>query len=82
MVYSLIQQRARLALKSADKPLVIYGKRKTFEPTGRGVLDLFTDEMVANVDGKRVFLANLKLSEHALCLFGFSGDVYLRWTPP
>jgi Transposase len=82
LVYSLIQRRARRALKGQERPLIIYDKRKTFEPTGRSVLDLFTNMMVADVDGKRVLPSNLKLPEHALRLLGFSEDVYLRWTPP
>ncbi|MFZ5436929.1 MAG: hypothetical protein ACOZCF_11660 [Bacillota bacterium] len=82
LVYSLIQRRARRALRGQEKPLIIYDNRKTFEPTGRSVLDLFVNMMVANVDGKRVLPSNLKVPEHALRFLGFSEQIYLQWMPP
>ncbi|MEW6244173.1 MAG: hypothetical protein AB1497_07920 [Bacillota bacterium] len=62
LVYSLIQLRARRALKGQDNPLLIYDNRNTFEPTGRSVLDPFVNMTVAYVDGKRVLPSNLKSS--------------------
>jgi len=82
LVYSLIQRRARRALQPKEKPLLIYDKRKTFEPTGRSVLDLFVNMMVAKVNGERVIPSNLKLPQYALSLLGFSKQIYLRGMPP
>ncbi|MFZ5437081.1 MAG: hypothetical protein ACOZCF_12445 [Bacillota bacterium] len=82
LVYSLIQRRARRALRDQKKPLLIHDGKKTFEPTGRSVLDLFVNMTVANVDGKRVLPSNLKVPEHALRLLGFSEQIYLQWMPP
>ncbi|MEW6524655.1 MAG: hypothetical protein AB1445_14105 [Bacillota bacterium] len=82
LVYSLIQRRARRALRGQEKPLIIYDNRKTFEPTGRSVLHLFVNMMVAKVDGKRVLPSNLKVPKHALRLLGFSEQIYLQWMPP
>ena len=82
LVYSLIQRRARLALRGQEKPLIIYDNRKTFEPAGKSVLDLLVNTMVANVDGKRVIPSNLKVPRYALALLGFSEQIYLRWMPP
>ncbi|MEW6524055.1 MAG: hypothetical protein AB1445_10905 [Bacillota bacterium] len=82
LVYSLIQRRARRALRGQEKPLIIYDNRKTFESTGRSVLDLFVNMMMDNVDGKRVLPSNLKVPEHALRLLGFSEQIYLQWMPP
>ncbi|MDK2901750.1 MAG: hypothetical protein PWR14_654 [Thermosediminibacterales bacterium] len=40
-VYIILQRRVRLALKKEDEPLKLTGDKKSFEPTGNKILELF-----------------------------------------
>lgn len=84
LVYSIIQRRARLALRDETEPMELAARGlSTFTPTGRRVLELFYDGLVIVADdGTRFIPTNLPLPERALAFLGLAKDVYLHWMPP
>jgi len=53
LVYSLIQRRVRLALRDSGKPIEVYDKRSSLEPTGRSILEHFSSVNVVLLAGVR-----------------------------
>jgi len=78
LVKNLIERRVRRAMRSENEPLLLPGRKKTWEPTGDKILDLFSiiDIVVAN--GNREFSIGKRFPERLFRLVGFSPNVYLK----
>lgn len=76
LVYSLIERRARVALKDADEPMALAGGPTSFRPTGRRVLERFENMLVSRVDGRREIPANVDVPERVLDLLGLDVSAY------
>jgi len=76
LVYSLIERRAREALKDADEPMDLAGGPTSFRPTGRRVLERFENVLVMQTNGERELPANDNLPRRVLELLDLSVAVY------
>jgi len=77
LVYSLIEQRARRALATAEEPMELAGGPTSFRPTGRRVLERFENMVViVDDDGRRNIPANVDVPERVLELLDLSVEVY------
>jgi transposase len=77
LVYSLIEQRARQALATAEEPMELAGGSTSFRPTGRRVLERFENMVViVDDDGQRTIPANVDVPERVLELLDLSVEVY------
>ncbi|MFC4247556.1 IS1634 family transposase, partial [Natribaculum luteum] len=76
LVYSLIERRAREALKDADEPMDLAGGPTSFRPTGRRVLERFENVLVMQTDGKRELPDNDNLPKRVLELLDLSIAAY------
>ncbi|WP_438267616.1 IS1634 family transposase [Halovenus salina] len=77
LIYSLIEQRARRALATAEEPMKLAGGPKTRRPTGRRVLERFENMVViVDDDGQRIIPANVDVPERVLELLDLSVEVY------
>lgn len=76
LVYSLIERRAREALKNADEPMQLSGGPTSFRPTGRRVLERFENVLVMQTDGKRELPDNDNLPRRVLELLDISVAAY------
>lgn len=76
LVYSLIERRAREALKDADEPMDLAGGPTSFRPTGRRVLERFENVLVMQTDGERELPVNDNLPRRVLDLLGLSVAAY------
>jgi hypothetical protein len=71
MVYSVMQRRVRRALKDEGIPLKIIGAKGTFRPTGRRVLEHFSNMGITKDEhGKREFPINIKVPRRVMRLLG------------
>lgn len=46
LVYSYLQQSVRTAMKKEEEPLILPGKRKSYQPTGLSILELLEYEQI------------------------------------
>ena len=76
LVYSLIERRARKALKDADEPMDLAGGPTSFRPTGRRVLERFENVLVMRTDGKRELPDNDNIPRRVLELLDLDVSVY------
>ena len=77
LVYSLIEQRARQALATAEEPIDLAGGPTSFRPTGRRVLERFENMLIlVDEDGNREIPANVDVPERVLELLDLSVEVY------
>ena len=77
LLYSLIEQRARQALATAEEPIDLTGGRTSFRPTGRRVLERFENMLIlVDEDGNREIPANVDVPERVLELLDLSVEVY------
>ena len=76
LVYSVIERRARQALRDADEPLVLAGGPTRFRPTGRRVLKRFENMRVIRIDSTRAIPDNIDVSEQILDLLDLSVEIY------
>jgi transposase len=77
LLYSLIEQRARQALATAEEPIYLTGGRTSFRPTGRRVLERFENMLIlVDEDGNREIPANVDVPERVLELLDLSVEVY------
>ena len=76
LVYSLIERRAREALKDADEPMDLAGGPTSFRPTGRRVLERFENVLVMRTDGERELPANDNLPRRVLELLDLDVTAY------
>ncbi len=79
-VYIILQRSVRLALKEEDEPLKLTGDKKSFEPTGNKLLELFNPVKIVYIkEGNSVkrFLPEryLKL-KRALNMLGFEMNIF------
>lgn len=85
-VYIILQRRVRLALENETEPLVITGKKKTFQPTGNKLLELFQIVKIIYVkEGgvvKRYLPERYNKLKRALEMIGFKMDIFTRPRPP
>jgi hypothetical protein len=65
-------------MKSESEPLLLPGKKKTWEPTGDKILDLFSVIDIIVTKGKREFSMGRRFPDRLFRLVGFSPDVYLK----
>jgi len=85
-VYIILQRRVRLALKKEDEPLKLTGDKKSFEPTGNKILELFKPVKIVYIkEGGIVkrFLPEryLELSR-ALRMVGFEMEIFTKPRSP
>jgi transposase len=77
LIYSLIEQRARRALATAEEPMELAGGPTSFRPTGRRVLERFENMLViVDDDGQREIPANVDVPDRVLELLDLSVEVY------
>jgi transposase len=82
MVVSFLQYRVRKRLEEEEKPLTIPGKRKTYNPTARAILDLLNTVNVAKIvaannDAMRLIAEPINPDAlRVIELAGFNTDIY------
>lgn len=76
LVYSVIERRARQALRDADEPMKLAGGPTSFRPTGRRVLERFENMRVIRIDEKRAIPDNVDVPERVLDLLDLSVEIY------
>ena len=83
-LYMVLQIRVRKALENESEPLILAGKKKSFEPTASKILELFAPlKVMWLTDGNRV---NRQLPKRynalirVLKMAGFDFDIYT--SPP
>jgi transposase len=76
LVYSLIERRAREALKDADEPMQLSGGPTSYRPTGRRVLERFENVQVVHIEGKRELPDNESVPRRVLELLGLDTTIY------
>jgi len=85
-VYIILQRRVRLALKNEAEPLKLTGDKKSFEPTGNKILELFKPVKIVYIkEGGTIkrFLPEryLELSR-AMKMIGFEMEIFIKPRPP
>jgi transposase len=85
-VYIILQRRVRLALEKEDEPLKVTGDKKSFEPTGNKILELFKPVKIVYIkEGGIVkrFLPEryLELSR-AMKMIGFKMEIFIKPRSP
>ncbi|RJX25225.1 MAG: hypothetical protein C4554_07560 [Dethiobacter sp.] len=80
LLFHLLERRVREALKQEDEPLLIPGKKKTFKPTGKKILQSLENMIVVTTADplRRAFPRNLKVPERLFRLAGIEPEVYLQ----
>ncbi|MEW5920204.1 MAG: IS1634 family transposase [Bacillota bacterium] len=80
LLFHLLERRVREALKQEDEPLLIPGKKKTFKPTGKKILESLENMIVVTTADplRRAFPRNLKIPERLFRLAGIAPEVYLQ----
>jgi hypothetical protein len=78
LMFGLLEKRVREAMKHETEPLIIPGKVKTFNPTGKKILESLESIMFmsTNDPNRRAFGSRFKVPR-VLNLAGFSPDIYL-----
>lgn len=80
LVYSMIQYRVRESLKDEEDPMLLVGGKYSSRPTGRRVIERFSQMKVVSVGGgkRRDFPDNLDVPERVFDLLGVDKEVYLK----
>jgi len=80
LLFTILERRVREALKHEEEPLIIPGKKKTFRPTGKKILQKLQNMKVVTIPDpyRREFPANQKVPVRLLKLAGFEPDIYLN----
>lgn len=87
-VYIVLQRRVRKALEQEDDPLTLPGKKKSFEPTGNKVLELFNPVSIVVIkednEIKKRFLPERfeKRLGKLLRLIGFDAEIFTKPRSP
>jgi len=85
-VYIILQRRVRLALEREDEPLKVTGDKKSFEPTGNKILELFKPVKIVYVkEGGKVkrFLPERYLElNRAIQMIGLKIEIYIKPRSP
>jgi len=76
LVYSVIERRARQALRDADEPMELAGGPTSFRPTGRRVLERFENMRVIRIDDERAVPDNVDVPERVLDLLNLGVEIY------
>ncbi|OPL10286.1 MAG: hypothetical protein AVO34_11385 [Firmicutes bacterium ML8_F2] len=83
-LYMILQIRVRNALKDESEPIVLAGKKKSFEPTANKVLELFASiKIMWLIDGKSVqrqLPKRYRQLQRVLNMAGFDFDIFT--SPP
>lgn len=80
LVYSMIQYRVRESLKDEEEPMFLVGGKYSSRPTGRRVIERFSQMKVVSMGGgkRRDFPDNLDVPERVFDLLGIDKEVYLN----
>lgn len=85
-VYIILQRRVRLALEKEDEPLKVTGGKKSFEPTGNKILELFKPVKIVYIkegDTVKRFLPKRYLElNRAMKMIGFEMEIFIRPRSP
>jgi len=86
-VYIILQRRVRRALKEEDEPLKLTGDKKSFEPTGNKILELFKPVKIVYIKEDSTvkrFLPERYCLElgRALRMIGFEMDIFTKPRAP
>lgn len=86
-VYIVLQRRVRRALEEAEEPLVIAGKKKSFNPTGDKILRLLQGVKIIYIQEngslKRVLPDRFRYDlNRVLNLLGFDAEIFVQPRPP
>ena len=83
-LYMILQIRVRNALKNESEPIILAGRKKSFEPTANKILELFASFKVLWVDDGRSVQRQLPKRYHklrrVLQMAGFGLDIFT--SPP
>ena len=79
LLFGILERRVREAMKTESEPLIIPGKVKTFQPTGKKILETLETVLVMTTDDpyRRAFSSRYKVPR-VLKLAGFEPDIYLK----
>ena len=85
-VYIILQRRVRLALEKEDEPLKVTGDKKSFNPTGNKILELFQPVKIVYIkeDGavKRFLPERYYELSRALKMIGFEMEIFINPRSP
>ncbi|NLX92210.1 MAG: IS1634 family transposase [Firmicutes bacterium] len=85
-VYIILQRRVRLALEKEDEPLKVTGDKKSFNPTGNKILELFQPVKIIYIkEGgavKRFLPERYYELSRALKMIGFEMEIFINPRSP
>lgn len=85
-VYIILQRRVRLALTEEEDPLKLTGGKKSFEPTGNKILELFRPVKIVYIkeDGtvKRILPSRYLELTRAMNMIGFEMEIFTKPRSP
>jgi len=80
LIYSILERRVRQALKKEDKPIILKGNVKSFEPTGNRIIELFEPVKILKINDsgsmKRVIPKRYLDLQRLLGFAGFDMGIY------
>ncbi len=80
LIYSILERRVRQALKKEDKPIILKGNVKSFEPTGNRIIELFEPLKILKINDsgsmKRVIPKRYLDLQRLLRFAGFDMSIY------
>lgn len=80
LLFHLMERRVREAMKQETEPLLIPGRKLTFKPTGKKILQSLEHMIVVTTPDplRREFPRNLKIPERLFRLASIEPEVYLK----
>ena len=78
LIKNLLERRVRRALKSEKEPLVLPGNKKTFEPTGDKILEIFSNIDIIVFSPSHKELSETLFPTRLFKLASLEPEIYLR----
>jgi transposase len=78
LIKNLLERRVRKALKSEKEPLILPGNKKTFEPTGDKILEIFSDIDIIVFSPSHKELSETLFPTRLFKLASLEPEIYLR----
>lgn len=78
LIKNLFERRVRRKLKTEDAPLVLPGKKKSWNPTGDKILDCFENLDIVLLDSGHRQFSSTRLPERLFTLTGLDPAIYLK----
>jgi transposase len=78
LIKNLLERRVRKALKNEQEPLILPGNKKSFEPTGDKILEIFSVIDVIVFSSNHKELSETSFPTRLFKLASLEPEIYLR----